>query len=273
MTRTAPASGTDLAGDPPRPRPFGVVRHSLALARRSVIRIRRTPAALADALILPVIFLVMFVYLLGGAVSGSTQAYLRQIFPAAMAMTVIMAGTMSTGYNLSTDIKKGVFDRFRSMPIGRATPLLGLVLGDMIRYLVALGALFGFGYLLGFRAPVGPAPALAAAALATAFAFCLSWAYVLIGVVLREPGAVSGIMIVSTFPLIFGTNLIAPAETMPGWLQAWVKANPVTQAMDACRGLLLGGPVAGPVTRTLIWSAALLLVFAPLAVVAYRRRT
>jgi oleandomycin transport system permease protein len=260
-------------GSPPPKRPYGLLRHSLVLARRSLVKIRRGPEGLADAVVLPVVFLAMFVYLFGGAVAGSPREYLQYIFPAALVMTVIIAGMMTTGINLNADIKKGVFERFRSLPIGRSAPLIGSVLGDMIRYLVSLVALFAFGYLLGFRAQTGPLSVLAACALAISFAFCLSWAYVLIGVVIREPGGVQGIAITTLFPLAFGTNLVAPTETMPGWLQAWVNVNPVTHAMDACRGLLLGGPVAGPVVKTLGWSAAFLVVFVPLAVRAYRRRT
>jgi oleandomycin transport system permease protein len=259
--------------DEPAKRPYGLLRHSLALARRSLVKVRRTPEGLADAIFLPVVFLAMFVYLFGGVAAGSTHTYLQFIFPAAMVMTVIIAGVMATGINLNADIRKGIFDRFRSLPIGRSAPLIGSVLGDMIRYLVALAALFAFGYLLGFRATTGVLSIVAAWLLAIGFAFCLSWGYVLIGVVIRDPGGVQGVAILSLFPLAFGTNLVAPTNTMPGWLQAWVKFNPVTQAMDACRGLLTGGPVAGPVTRTLLWSAAFLLVFTPLAVRAYRRRT
>jgi oleandomycin transport system permease protein len=254
-------------------RPFGLARHSLALAGRSLTRVRRTPEGLADAIILPVVFLAMFVSLFGGAIAGSTRSYLQFVFPAAMVMTVIMAGTMTTGINLNADIKKGVFDRFRSLPIARSAPLIGSVLGDMVRYAVSLAALFAFGSLIGFRVQTGPLPALAASALVIVFAFCLSWAYVLAGVLIREPGALQGIAIVTLFPLAFGTDMVAPTRTMPGWLQAWVGVNPVTDAMDACRGLLLGGPVAGPLIGTLLWSAALVLLFAPLAVLAYRRRT
>lgn len=257
---------------PPPKRPLGLARHSIVLARRGLVKIGRTPEGLADAIILPVVFLVMFVYLLGGAVSGSTHAYLQRIFPAAMVMTVVMAGTMTTGFTLNADIKKGIFDRFRSLPIGRSAPLIGSVAGDAIRYLVALAALFGFGYLLGFRAHAGLLPVLAACGLTITFAFCLSWAYVLVGVAVREPSGVQAIAIVSLFPLVFGTDLIAPVATMPGWLQAWVRANPLTHAMDACRALLLGGPVAGPLIMTLLWSAGLLAVFAPLAVLVYRRQ-
>jgi oleandomycin transport system permease protein len=271
-TLSAPQRTNPADAGPPAGRPLGLARHSLVLARRSLVKIGRTPEGLADAIILPVVFLAMFVYLFGGAVSGSTHAYLQHIFPAAMVMTVVMAGTMTTGLTLNADIKKGIFDRFRSLPIGRSAPLIGSVAGDAIRYLVALAALFGFGYLIGFRTQATPLQVLAACALTITFAFCLSWAYVLVGVAVREPGALQGIAIISLFPLVFGTDLVARVATMPGWLQAWVKINPLTHAMDACRALLLGGPVAGPLTWTLLWSAGLLAVFATLAVRVYRRQ-
>ncbi|MFR9798738.1 ABC transporter permease [Streptomyces sp. MS06] len=259
--------------EPAAQRSGGLVRHSLVLAGRSMTKIARTPEGLADAIFLPIIFLVMFVYLIGGAVSGSTHDYLETIFPAAMVMTVVMAGMMATGINLNADIKKGVFDRFRSLPIARSAPLIGSVLGDMIRYAVALAALFGFGYAIGFRMHAAGWHALAACLLVAVFAFCFSWGYVLAGVVIREPSGVQGVAILTIFPLAFGTNLLTPTESMPGWVQAWVNINPATHAMDACRGLLLGGAVEQPVLLTLAWSAGALLVFAPLAVRAYRRRT
>jgi oleandomycin transport system permease protein len=253
-------------------RPFGMIRHSLALARRGLIRIRRTPEGLADAIIAPVFFLVMFYYLFGGAVAGSRHAYLEQIFPAAMVMTVIMAGMMTTGYNLNADLRKGIFDRFRALPISRAAPLAGAVISDAVRYVIALAALFGLGYGLGFRVQTGVAPALAACGVAALFAFCGSWVYVWLGVAIRDPGGLQGISFTTLFPLVFGTDMLVPTRSVPGWLQAWIRANPVTHAMDACRGLLGGGPVARPLLITVAWSAALLAVFVPLAVRAYRRR-
>jgi oleandomycin transport system permease protein len=275
MTTTSVAGQTTQAqrqGEPPK-RPYGLVRHSLALARRSVIKTWRTPEGLAHAIVIPIIFLTMFVYLFGGAVAGSTRDYLQFVFPGAMLMTVIISGTMITGVNLNADIKKGVFERFRSLPIGRSAPLIGSVLGDVIRYVVSLAGLFAFGYAIGFRVHTNLLAALAACALTILFAFCLSWGYVFVGVLFKEPGGVQGANTLTMFPLAFGTNLVAPTSTMPGWLQAWVKINPVTQVIDACRGLLIGGPVAGPVVRTLVWSVVLVAVFAPLAVWAYRRRT
>ncbi|RKT55084.1 ABC transporter permease [Saccharothrix australiensis] len=252
-------------------RPFGLARHSLALARRSLIKTMRSPEQLLDVTLQPVIFVVLFVYLLGGAVAGSTHAYLQQLLPAIMVQTTMFGG-MATGVNLNTDIGKGVFDRFRSLPIGRSAPLVGSVLGDLIRYVVAVVSLLVFGSLMGFRVETGALPALAGCLLAILFAFCVSWAFVLVGMLVREPGAVQGIAFLALFPLTFGTSMIAPADTLPSWLRAWVEVNPVTHVMDAVRGLMVGGPVAGPVLWTLAWSALFVAVFAPLAVRAYRRR-
>lgn len=252
-------------------RPFALARHSLALARRSLIKTMRSPEQLLDVTLQPVIFVVLFVYLLGGAVSGSTHEYLQLLLPAIMVQTTVFGG-MATGVNLNTDIGKGVFDRFRSLPIGRSAPLIGSVLGDLIRYVVAVVSLLLFGTLMGFRVETGVLPALAACLLVILFAFSLSWAFVLVGMLARQPGAVQGIGFLALFPLTFGTSMIAPAETLPGWLRSWVEVNPVTHVMDASRGLMVGGPVAGPVAWTAAWSALFVAVFAPLAVHAYRRR-
>ncbi|MEU4746885.1 ABC transporter permease [Actinosynnema sp. NPDC023658] len=252
-------------------RPFGLARHSLALARRSLIKTMRSPEQLLDVTLQPVIFVVLFVYLLGGAVAGSTHDYLQLLLPAIMVQTTMFGG-MATGVNLNTDIGKGVFDRFRSLPIGRSAPLIGSVLGDLIRYVVAVVSLLVFGTLMGFRVETGFLPALLACLLVILFAFCLSWAFVLVGMIVRQPGAVQGIGFLALFPLTFGTSMIAPAATLPGWLRSWVEVIPVTHVMDASRGLMVGGPVAGPVMWSLAWSALFVVVFAPLAVNAYRRR-
>lgn len=253
-------------------RPWRLARHSLALAGRSLRKTRRNPGILFDALFLPVIFLLLFVYLFGGAVAGSHREYLQYVFPGILVMSTIMAGLLATGVSLNLDVKKGVFDRFRSLPIGRSAPLIGSVVGDMVRYAVALVALFGLGYAMGFRVETGPLAALAASGLAVTLGFSLSWINVLIGVLIRETTVVQSVGFLGIFPLAFGTSMVAPADTMPGWLQAWIEVNPVSHAVEAARGLLLGGPVAGPATATLLWSAAIFAVFAPLAVTAYRRR-
>jgi oleandomycin transport system permease protein len=267
MTTITRPAGTAVSH---RERPFGLARHSLALARRSLIKTMRTPEQLLDVTLQPIIFVVMFVYLLGGAISGNTHDYLQFLLPAIMVQTLSFASVM-TGVNLNTDIDKGVFDRFRSLPIGRSAPLIGSVLGDLIRYVVAIVVLLAFGYALGFRIGTDPVAALAACLITIFFTFCLSWIFVMIGMVLRTPGAVQGVAFLTMFPLTFGTGMIAPADTLPGWLQAWVKVNPVSDLMELARGLMVGGPVAGHLVRVLIWGAAIFAIFAPLAVRAYRR--
>ncbi|GAA1340751.1 ABC transporter permease [Saccharothrix algeriensis] len=261
--RTAPARGAD--------RPFALVRHSLVLAGRSLVKTARTPEQLLDVTLQPAIFVVVFVYLLGGAVAGSTHGYLQLLLPAIMVQSTVFAG-VATGVNLNADIGKGVFDRFRSLPIGRSAPLVGSVLGDLVRYVAAVVSLLLFGALMGFRVTTGLLPALAACLLAILFAFSLSWAFVLVGMLARTPGSVQGIGFLALFPLTFGTSMIAPAETLPGWLRSWVEVNPVTHVMTAARGLMVGGPVAGSALWALLWSAVFVAVFAPLAVRAYRRR-
>lgn len=269
--RTTPTKMPEARADPPAGNPFRLVRHSLALARRSLIKTLRTPEQLLDVTLQPVIFVVMFVYLLGGAVAGSQHEYLQFLLPAIMVQTVLFA-SIATGVSLNTDIKKGVFDRFRSLPIARSAPLVGSVLGDMIRFVVSITVLMGFGYALGFRIGTNPLAMLAAFGVAIAFAFAVTWIFVLVGMLMREPGAVQGTAFLVLFPLTFGTNMLVPTDTLPGWLQAWVKINPVTDVMEAVRGLLVGGPVASPVLTSLAWSAGIVAVFAPLAVRAYRRR-
>ncbi|ASW55281.1 ABC transporter permease [Plantactinospora sp. KBS50] len=252
-------------------RPFGLVRHSLALAVRSLIKTARTPEQLLDVTLQPVMFVVIFVYLLGGAISGSQHAYLEFLLPAIMVQTVLFA-SIATGVSLNTDVEKGVFDRFRSLPIARSAPLVGSVVGDLVRFVVSIVVLFGFGYAIGFRIGTDPLSTLAACLLTIGFAFAITWVGVLLGVLLRSPGAVQGTAFLLMFPLTFGTNMMVPTDTLPGWLQWWVKINPVADVMDAARGLIIGGPVARPVTQSLVWMVAIIAVFAPLAVRAYRRR-
>ncbi|WP_406280425.1 ABC transporter permease [Embleya sp. NBC_00896] len=252
-------------------RPWALVRHSLVLGRRSLIKSGRNPGFLMNGVMTPVIFLVLFYYLFGGAMTGSTGDYLQYLFPGILVMGTILSGMLSTGLNVNLDRKNGVADRFRSLPIGRSAPLIGSVLADTVRYVLAAAVLFGVGCLMGFRVETDFASALGAVGIAILFAFCLSWVTVLIGVLVKDEGAVLGFAFVAFLPLVLGTSLAAPKSTLPGWLEAWAGVNPVTHAMDATRGLLTGGAVADPVGKTLLWSAVVLVIFAPLAVLANRR--
>jgi oleandomycin transport system permease protein len=247
-------------------------RQAVILARRSLIKTWRTPEALVDVTLQPIIFLALFTYVFGGAIAhGSQHAYLIFLLPGLLGQTIAMA-SVSLGQNLNTDIQKGVFDRFRSLPISRSAPLIGGMLADLVRYLVLFVVMISVGMVMGYRVSTGWTGVVGALALAMGFAFCFGWISVYIGMIARTPGAVQGIMFLLIFPLAFGSNTFVSTETMPGWLQAFVKVNPISQLVSSVRGLMTGGPVAGHVGWTLLWMAGLLVVFAPLAVRAYRRR-
>jgi oleandomycin transport system permease protein len=220
----------------------------------------------------PIMFLLLFTYVFGGAIAGGTRSYLQFELPGLLVMTVVFA-TLGTGLMLNQDISGGVFDRFRSLPIARSAPLGGAVLGDMVRYMISVAITLGFGMVLGFRIGTSPVSAIAACLLLLTFALAMCWVSALIGMLVKTPMGVQMFGFLAFFPLVFGSNLLVPAHTMPGWLQAFVKVNPMTSLTTAERGLLTGGPVATPALHSLLWALGIFVVFAPLAVRAYRRRT
>ncbi|WKU06279.1 ABC transporter permease [Micromonospora sp. HUAS LYJ1] len=271
LTGTPPRTGPTLSTVVAQPRPLRLLRHSLALAKRSLIKTWRTPEALIDVTLQPVLFLVIFVYVFGGAVAGSTHDYLQYLLPGILAQT-IATGCIAIGVNLNTDIAKGIFDRFRSLPVPRSAPLVGAVFGDVVRYVIVTVSTLAIGYLLGFRIESGPVQALAGCLLAVLFALCLSWLPVYVGMKVRTPGAVQGVMFALIMPLSFASNVFVAAGTLPGWMQAVVTVNPLTHLVTAMRGLFLGSPVGNHVWWTLLWCAGFVAVFMPLALRAYRRR-
>ncbi|MEU2347980.1 ABC transporter permease [Modestobacter sp. NPDC049651] len=267
-TLTAPP-----ATRPATTRPGGgsALQQSLTLAWRNVVKIRHQPEALMDVSLQPIVFTVLFVFVFGGAISGDWHDYLTYLVPGILAQTLLFA-TGGIGTALNNDISKGVFDRFRSLPIARSAPLVGAVLADVVRYVTAVGVLLVFVSALGFRTTEGLPAAALAVLVAIAFAMCLSWVFVWIGLTVRSAGAVQGIGFLAMFPLVFGSNALVDPATLPGWLQAFTRNNPVTHLIEVVRGLLLGGPVAEPLAWTAGWAALLLVVFVPLAMRAYRRR-
>jgi oleandomycin transport system permease protein len=254
-----------------QPRPFRLLRHSLALTKRSLIKTYRTPEALIDVTLQPVLFLVIFVYIFGGAVAGSTHDYLQFLLPGILAQT-IATGCIAIGVNLNTDIAKGIFDRFRSLPVPRVAPLLGAVLGDVVRYVIVTVVTLGIGYVMGFRITTNPLSAIAGALLAVLFAVCLSWMSVWVGMKVRTPGAVQGVMFALIMPLSFASNVFVGTSTLPGWMQSFVEVNPLTHLVASMRGLFLGTPLGNHVWWTLAWCAGFVIVFLPLALRAYRKR-
>jgi oleandomycin transport system permease protein len=248
------------------------MRHSLTLAWRNVMQLKHSPEKLMDVTLMPIVFLALFLYVFGGAVSGSTHAYLEVLLPGLVAQMAMFA-TMNLGTALCEDIRKGVFDRFRSLPVARSAPLTGAVLGDAVRFCVAMASLTAFGYALGFRFHAGLVPVLAAYGLAYLFYLACCWLSVVIGLLAPAPETVQGISFIFMMPLVFGSSVLMPdTGTMPGWLQAWVKVNPVTDLADAVRGLAMGGPIGNHVIYALAWAAGIVAVTFPLAMTMYRRR-
>ena len=276
MTAVTTTSAGDRppAAAPHEPAAAGALaypRHTFALARRSLLKMRRTPEALIDVTLQPIIFLLMFTYIFGGAIAGSSADYLQFLLPGLLGQSIAMAG-VALGQNLNADIEKGVFDRFRSLPIGRSVPLVGAVTADIARYLILCVVTLGFGMIMGFRIETNPLAAVAAVGISIAFALCFCWISVFVGMKARTSGAVQGIMFLIVLPLSFASNTYVPTATMPGWLAAFADANPISQLVTTMRGLMLGGPVATSLMWTLVWMAALLVVFVPLALRGYRRR-
>ena len=263
-----------------RPRQFRQVRYALVLAKRNMIKIVRAPEQLLDVTLQPVIFLLLFYYVFGGALGGSLGGsfggsrhdYLQFLLPGMLGQTLAMS-SIAIGQNMNADIEKGVFDRFRSLPIGRAIPLVGAVLAEFFRYLMVCVISIGFGYILGFRVETNPVALLGAVGLSICFALSFAWVSVWVGMKVRTSGSVQGLMMLLVLPLSFGSNTFVSVSSMPGWLQAFVKVNPISHLVSAVRGLLLGGPVATDVGWTFAWIAGLLVVFFPLALRAYIRRT
>jgi oleandomycin transport system permease protein len=248
------------------------VRHALVLAKRNLIKTWRTPEQLIDVTIQPIIFLLLFVYVFGGAIGGgSRHDYLQYLLPGLLGQGIAM-GSIALGQNMNADIEKGVFDRFRSLPIARSVPLVGAVLADFARYLILCVMFLGFGYAIGFRIDTNPVALLGAIALAIGFALCFCWVSLWVGLKARTSGSVQGIMFLLIFPLSFGSSSFVKTSTMPDWLQNWNVVNPITRLVDSMRGLMLGGPVTNNLLITLAWMAGLLVVFVPLAMRAYRRR-
>jgi len=262
---------------PRRPAQVRLVRNSLVLAKRNLIKLFRTPEQFIDVTLQPIIFLLLFYYVFGGALGGALGShgdrhlYLQFLVPGLLGQTLAMS-SISIGQNMNADIEKGVFDRFRSLPIGRAVPLIGAVLADFFRYFSVCAITIGFGYILGFRIETNVLALLAAIGLAICFALSFAWVSLWIGMKMRTAGAVQGVMMLMVMPLTFGSNAFINTATMPGWLQAFVNVNPLSHVVGAARGLLVGGPVAGNVGWTFAWIAGLLVVFFPLALRAYIRR-
>jgi ABC-2 type transport system permease protein len=254
---------------PPRP---SAVSAALTFGWRGMLKIKHVPEQLLDVTITPVMFVLMFTYLFGGAVAGSTAEYLQYILPGILVMSVLFT-TVYSGVTLNTDMTKGVVDRFRSLPIWRPAPLVGALLGDAVRYLVAGTVIVVLGLILGYRPEAGAGGVLAALALVVVFAFGLSWAFTTLGLLMRAPNAVMNAGFMVLFPVTFVSNSFVEPETLPSWLQTVVDVNPVSHLITASRGLMNGDATGGEIGIVLAVAAGLTAVFAPLTTHLYRSRS
>ena len=254
----------------PRPQRASPLAAVMAYGWRGMLKVKHVPEQLLDVTITPVMFVLMFTYLFGGEVSGSTSAYLEYILPGILVMSVLFT-TVYSGISLNTDLTKGVVDRFRSLPVWRPAPLVGALVGDAARYVLAGTVIIVLGLILGFRPDAGVGGVLAALALVVVFSFGLSWAFTTLGLVLRSPNATMNAGFMTIFPLTFLSNVFVDPDTLPRGLEAFVDVNPISHLATASRGLMEGYDVGGDIAISLITAAVLTAVFAPLTARLYRR--
>jgi ABC-2 type transport system permease protein len=282
MTATTAAAGASAAGETDaeavrraiastaRPPRASALSTALTFGWRGMLKVKHVPEQLLDVTITPVMFLLMFTYLFGGAVAGSTAEYLDYVLPGVLVMSVLFT-TVYSGVALNTDRTKGVVDRFRSLPIWRSSPLVGALLGDAVRYLIAGIVITSFGVLLGYRASAGIVGVAAALGLVVVFSFALSWVFTTLGLLLRSPNAVMNAGFMGIFPLTFLSNVFVDPATLPSVLRAFVDVNPISLLATASRRLMEGEPAGREVLIVLAVAVVLTAVFAPLTTRLYRK--
>lgn len=254
-----------------RPPRASAVAATLAFGWRGMLKVKHVPEQLLDVTITPVMFVLMFTYIFGGAISGSTAAYLDYILPGVLVMSVLFT-TVYSGVALNTDVTRGVVDRFRSLPIWKPAPLVGSLLGDSVRYVLAGTVIMVVGYVLGYRAPAGLGGVLLALGLVVLFAFGLSWVFTTLGLLLRSPNAVMNAGFMAIFPLTFLSNVFVAPDTLPAGLEAFVNLNPISVLATASRGLMEGSADSSDIVLVLAVAAALTAIFAPITTRLYRKR-
>lgn len=253
-----------------RPPRASALTATLAFGWRGMLKVKHVPEQLLDVTITPVMFVLMFTYLFGGAVAGSTGEYRDYILPGILVMSVLFT-TVYSGIAVNTDLTKGVVDRFRSLPIWRPAPLVGALLGDSVRYVLAGAVIIVLGVILGYRPEAGVVGVVAALGLVVVFAFGLSWVFTTLGLLMRSPSAVMNAGFMTIFPLTFLSNVFVEPGTLPAALKAFVDVNPVSILATASRGLMEGNAAGGDIAIVLAVAAGLTAVFAPLTMRLYRK--
>lgn len=244
----------------------------MTIARRDLLQVKSDTEQLVGMTVQPLVLLVLLVFVFGGAIAGSSQEYLQFALPGILVQGIAFSA-LQTALGLNVDFERGVIDRFRSLPIARSAVVAGRITADAARVVWGVLVFVGMGMVLGFRFQGGAFAAIGALVLVVAFGVTFCWPMAVVGVSARSPESVNTGGFLLVMPLTFASSTFAPAESMPGWLQAFVAVNPITSVVDATRGLMLGGPVAEPVLGSVIWMTVITIVFAPLAVACYRRRS
>jgi ABC-2 type transport system permease protein len=253
-----------------RPRPATAASAVGTLAWRAMLKIKHVPFQLFDVTVMPIMFTLLFTYIFGGALAGSPREYIQYLLPGILVQTIVFI-TVYTGVGLNTDIHKGLYDRFRSLPMWQPSPIFGALAGDLFRYSVASALILIVGAILGFRPQGGVVGVVLAVALVMVFCLALSWCWIIVGMLVRTPESVMTTSFIFLMPLTFASNIFVDLSTMPGWLQAVVGRNPVTHLANASRGLMHGQPVGSDIVWVLAASAAIVLVASPVAMGMYRK--
>ncbi|TGA84570.1 ABC transporter permease [Streptomyces sp. MZ04] len=258
-----------IAGDrPPRP---SALSASLTFGWRAMLKIKHVPEQLFDVTAFPIMMVLMYTYLFGGALAGSPSEYIQYLLPGILVMSVVMI-TMYTGVSVNIDIEKGVFDRFRTLPIWRPSVMVGYLLGDALRYAIASLVMLAVGMVIGFRPDGGGLGVLAGVLLLLVFSFAFSWVWTMFGLLLRTEKSVMGVSMMVLFPLTFLSDIFVKPETMPGWLQAFVNNNPITHVASAVRDLMAGTSPGSSLGWALGWAVLLVAVFGPVTMRLYNRK-
>jgi ABC transporter DrrB family efflux protein len=263
---------SDNSGQSLRRRLYWALADGLVLAKRNLVQIPRIPELLIFATIQPVMFVLLFRYVFGGAIDVGSQSYVNYLMAGIFAQTVAF-GSMTTGIGLAEDLSRGLIDRFRSLPMARSAVLVGRTIADLVRNMFVVAVMLAVGLLVGFRPGGGAIGWVAAIGLLLLLSFAFSWIAATIGLLVRNVEAVQPASFVWLFPLTFASSAFVPTSSMPGWLRAFAERQPITQVVDAVRGFLLDEPVGSAGWQALAWCVGILLVFVPLAVSLYRRMT
>jgi len=254
-----------------RPEPPGALANVLTFGWRALLKVKHMPEQLFDVIVTPIMFTVMFTYLFGGALAGSPDAYIQFLLPGILVQTVTFT-TIYTGFTLNSDISKGIFDRFRSIPIWRPSPIVGAMAGDIVRYTISSLIVIVIGFILGFRPEAGVVGLLASLVLLNVFGFGMSWIFVVLAMIVRTPSVVMTMSWLVLMPLTFASNIFVDPATMPWWLQEFIHVNPVAILVTAVRDLMSGTATLGTIGVSLIGPAVVTAICAPVAMALYARR-